>query len=108
MCRSLAPLAGRILLTPVHSERTEDPAKLVAACRDSNPNAPVEVCSSLVEALKKAANVPFMVIAGSLYLVGEAMELLHVAGVLETDEKKLNEWVPAEKSPPTSVWKSKP
>jgi dihydrofolate synthase/folylpolyglutamate synthase len=107
MCHSLAPLAGRILLTPVHSERTEDPAKLVAACRESNPHAPIEVCSSLAEALQKAGDVPFIVVAGSLYLVGEAMELLHVAGVLETDEKKLNEWVPAEKSPPTSVWKSK-
>ena len=108
MCRSLAPLAGRILLTPVHSERTEDPAKLVAACRESNPHAPIEVCSSLAEALEKVANLPFVVIAGSLYLVGEAMELLHVAGASETDEKKLNEWVPAEKSPPPSVWKSKP
>jgi dihydrofolate synthase/folylpolyglutamate synthase len=108
MCHSLAPLAGRILLTPVHSERTEDPAKLVAACRESNPHVPIEVCSSLAEALQKAAKVPFVVIAGSLYLVGEAMELLHVAGVLETDEKKLNEWVPAEKSRSPSVWKSKP
>lgn len=108
MCHSLAPLAGKILLTPVHSERSEDPAKLVAACRESNPNAPIEVCSSLAEALKKAADVPFIVIAGSLYLVGEAMELLHVARASETDEKKLNEWVPAEKSRPPSVWKSKP
>lgn len=108
MCRSLAPLAGRILLTPVHSERTEDPAKLAAACREFNPDVPIEVCSSLAEALQKAADVPFVVIAGSLYLVGEAMELLHVAGASETDEKKLNEWVPAEKSRPPSVWKSKP
>ncbi len=108
MCRSLAPLAGRILLTPVHSERSEDPAKLVAACRESNPRAPIEVCSSLTEALQKAANIPFVVIAGSLYLVGEAMELLHVAGASETDEKKLNEWVPVEKSRPPAVWKSKP
>jgi dihydrofolate synthase / folylpolyglutamate synthase len=92
MCHSLAPLAGRILLTPVHSERTEDPLRLVAACRESNPRAQIEVCESLADALKKISSVPFVVIAGSLYLVGEAMELLHLADVSKTDEKGLNEW----------------
>src|SRR6185437_2917309 len=94
MCHSLAPLAGRILLTPVHSERSEDPSRLVAACRESNPSAQVEVCASLDDALKKIASDPFVVIAGSLYLVGEAMELLHLARVSEGDEKGLNEWQP--------------
>ena len=97
MCRSLAPFAGRILLTPVHSERTEDPAKLVVACRESNPHAPIEVCISLKEALTKVSDVPFVVIAGSLYLVGEAMESLHLADISETDEKGLNEWSPKQK-----------
>src|SRR6185503_15959569 len=72
MCHSLAPLAGRILLTPVHSERSEDPSKLVDACLESNPRAPIEVCQSLTDALQKVAGTPFVVIAGSLYLVGEA------------------------------------
>jgi dihydrofolate synthase/folylpolyglutamate synthase len=92
MCHSLAPLAGRILLTPVHSERTEDPSKLVAACRESNPRAPIEVCQSLTDALQKVADAPFVVIAGSLYLVGEAMELLHLTRTAANDEKGLNEW----------------
>jgi dihydrofolate synthase/folylpolyglutamate synthase len=92
MCHSLAPLAGRILLTPVQSERTEDPARLVVACRESNPRAQVEVCHSLADALQKVSTVPFVVIAGSLYLVGEAMELLHLAHASERDEKGLNEW----------------
>jgi dihydrofolate synthase / folylpolyglutamate synthase len=92
MCHSLAPLAGRILLTPVHSERTEDPSRLVAACRESNPRAQIEVCHSLADALEKVSAVPFIVIAGSLYLVGEAMELLHLASVSAADEKGLNEW----------------
>jgi dihydrofolate synthase/folylpolyglutamate synthase len=93
MCHSLAPLAGRILLTPVQSERSEDPAKLVAACRESNPRAAIEVCGSLTEAMQKISAVPFVVIAGSLYLVGEAMELLHLAGISESNEKELNEWL---------------
>jgi dihydrofolate synthase/folylpolyglutamate synthase len=94
MCHSLAPLAERILLTPVQSERSEHPSKLVAACRDANPHTSIEVCGSLTEALQKISAVPFVVIAGSLYLVGEAMELLHLADGSETDEKELNEWLP--------------
>jgi dihydrofolate synthase/folylpolyglutamate synthase len=95
MCHSLAPLAGRLALAPVHCDRTEDPAKLVSACRAANPRAPIEVCASLKEALEKTAGAPFVVIAGSLYLVGEAMELLHLATAPPGDEKGLNEWVTA-------------
>ena len=93
MCHSLAPLAGRLVLTPVHSERTEHPANLILACREVNPQAPVEVCASLAQALERTARDPFVVIAGSLYLVGEAMELLHLAAPPRDDEKRLNEWV---------------
>lgn len=107
MCHSLAPLAGNILLTPVHSERSEDPSKLVAACRESNPHAQIKVCHSLADALQQAANVPFLVIAGSLYLVGEAMELLHVIDAAQTDEKALNEWTPCQTHQSLSPCKSK-
>jgi dihydrofolate synthase / folylpolyglutamate synthase len=106
MCHSLAPLAGRILLTPVHSERSEDPSRLVAACRESNPSAEIEVCNSLGDALQKISNAPFVVIAGSLYLVGEAMELLHLTGISECDEKALNDWQPGKNA--NSSCKSKP
>ena len=91
MCRSLAPLAGRLLLTPVHSERTEDPARLVNACRAVNPRAPLEVCNSLAQAIETAARDPFVVITGSLYLVGEAMELLGLTSA-DGGERALNEW----------------
>jgi dihydrofolate synthase / folylpolyglutamate synthase len=92
MCHSLAPLAGRLVLTPVHSDRTEHPDNLVVACREVNQQAPVEVCTSLAQALDRTARDPFVVISGSLYLVGEAMELLHLAAVTPGDEKRLNEW----------------
>ena len=91
MCRSLAPLAGRLLLTPVQSERTEDPTRLVTACRGANPCAPLEVCTSLAQALEQAAREPFVVITGSLYLVGEAMELLGLTSAAG-GERALNEW----------------
>ena len=97
MCHILAPLAARILLVPVKSERTAAPAELAEICRTENPQAVVVVCVSLCEALEQSAGEPFVVIAGSLYLIGEAMELLHLSPAPERDEKSLNEWTP---SPP--------
>ncbi|HXR03726.1 MAG TPA: folylpolyglutamate synthase/dihydrofolate synthase family protein [Verrucomicrobiae bacterium] len=91
MCHSLAPLAGRLLLTPVHSDRTEDPARLVAACREANSLSPIEVCASLAQAVERAAGEPFVVITGSLYLVGEALELLGFSPA-NGGERALNEW----------------
>jgi len=94
MCRSLVPLAKRVALAPVHSERTQNPAELVPFCQELNPHAPVAVCPSLAEALTLMADDPFLVIAGSLYLVGEAMELLRLAPAPPQDERGLNEWRP--------------
>jgi folylpolyglutamate synthase/dihydropteroate synthase len=92
MCEILAPLAGRIFCSPVSSERSAEPNQLRDACHRTNPDAEVATCASLAEAIGLAANDPFVVIAGSLYLVGEAMELLHLAAATPGDEKRLNEW----------------
>jgi dihydrofolate synthase / folylpolyglutamate synthase len=92
MCRILAPLAARILVVPVHSERTADPQTLEAACHALNPAARVVVCHALDEALRHARQDPFLVIAGSLYLVGEALELLHLIAPMPKNERGLNEW----------------
>ena len=91
MCRILAPLAGRILLAPVHSERTAEPRGLAAACRAANPEAEVVEYGSLAAALTATADAPFVTIAGSLYLVGEAMELLQLSPTRGL-ERDLNEW----------------
>lgn len=92
MCEILAPLARRILLVPVHSGRTALPEELKAVCHQVNPQATVEVCSSLPEALEHAAKDPFIVLAGSLYLVGEAMERLNLSPASPPNERGLNEW----------------
>jgi dihydrofolate synthase/folylpolyglutamate synthase len=92
MCEILAPLAAKIFCVPVHSERTAEPGKLREACRRTNPDVQVDTCSSLVEALARTQTEPFTVVAGSLYLIGEAMELLHVTAAPNGDEKGLNEW----------------
>lgn len=94
MCDILAPLAEHILLVPVGSERTAKPEVLEPFCRAANPQATVAVCEGLPQALAFAGHDPFVVVAGSLYLIGEAMELLGLSPVPTADEKALNNWQP--------------
>jgi dihydrofolate synthase/folylpolyglutamate synthase len=92
MCEILAPLANRILLVPVHSERTAEPHGLAEVCARANPGAQVSEYASLQDALLHTANEEFVLIAGSLYLIGEAMELLHLSASKAANERDLNEW----------------
>ena len=90
MCEILAPVAKKIFTVPVSSERTASPAELAEACQRENA-AEIVVCSSLADALEKTATEKFLIITGSLYLVGEAMELLGL-GEVGASERGLNEW----------------
>jgi dihydrofolate synthase/folylpolyglutamate synthase len=92
IARTLAPLADRILLVPVNSQRTLPPEQLAAACRHVNATVSAEVCISLEYALSRARGEAFLLITGSLYLVGEAMERLHLSPAPPQDERGLNEW----------------
>jgi dihydrofolate synthase/folylpolyglutamate synthase len=94
MCRLLAPLAARVLLTPVKSERTAPPDALREACAAANPHAGLTVCASLPDALGQATGDPLVVVTGSLYLVGEAMEVLRLLSGNGAQERGLNEWTP--------------
>ena len=92
ICEILAPLAQRMWCVPVSSERTMRPDVLAQVCQSASPATEVRACASLAEALRAVADDPFVVIAGSLYLIGEAMEQLHLAATPGGDEKRLNEW----------------
>ncbi len=98
MCEMLAPLATRILLVPVDSARTAKPEELAEACRAANPRAEVRCVENLTRALENAANDKFVVIAGSLYLIGAALVLLDPEFSANGDERGLNEWSGAQKS----------
>jgi dihydrofolate synthase/folylpolyglutamate synthase len=91
ICETLAPLAVRISTVPVSSERTADARELAAACRAVNSTAEIVACDSLREALGKLVSDDFVVIAGSLYLVGEALESFGLSPATG-DERALNEW----------------
>jgi dihydrofolate synthase/folylpolyglutamate synthase len=91
ICETLAPLAARICTVPVCSERSASPQELAEACRKINPAAEIVACPSLGDALEKSTGDGFVVITGSLYLVGEALELLGLSPTGH-DERGLNEW----------------
>jgi dihydrofolate synthase/folylpolyglutamate synthase len=88
----LTPAAHRVLLVPVSSDRSANPTDLAAACRSFAlvPAIRVEVCASLAAAIEHSRGDPVTLIAGSLYLVGEALELLGDSGT--GGERALNEW----------------
>jgi dihydrofolate synthase/folylpolyglutamate synthase len=92
ICEILAPLAGRILLVPVNSQRSASSGELAVACRTANPKVEIAEVDSLKKALALAGSDAFVVIAGSLYLIGEGMELLKLSASKAADERGLNEW----------------
>lgn len=89
----LAPTAWRVICVALNSEQTLDPSQLAAACQRANPSAKVEVCATLRAALTVVTGEPLVVVSGSLYLIGEAMEALQVSTTPSADEKGLNEWL---------------
>jgi len=97
ICEILAPLAEKLLAVPVSSERTTAPQELERAIRKANPGAKIVVWNSLAQALEATAQDSFIVITGSLYLVGEALELLEPKNFTQSNERRLNEWTPAKK-----------
>jgi dihydrofolate synthase / folylpolyglutamate synthase len=92
MCEVLAPLATRILLVPVNSERAAAPQDLAEVCRKANPHAQIAIYGSLSEVLPENVSDPFVVVTGTLYLIGEAMGLLDLLPATVRDERGLNEW----------------
>jgi dihydrofolate synthase/folylpolyglutamate synthase len=96
ICRRIAPLAARILTVPVASKRTADAREIAAAFRTANPAAEVVVCENLAEALEASKDAGFIVITGSLYLIGEALDRLGYA-LAGTSERGLNEWSAGQK-----------
>lgn len=92
MCRELAPQFARIAAVRVGSSRSLEPAVLAGFCRRANPSAVVTAHESLAGALLDLQGELRMLVAGSLYLIGEAMERLGLDAA--AGERDLNEWQP--------------
>ena len=90
ICNILAPLASKVFLASIGSERSADPNLLADHCRRANPSAQITVCRDLAEAFAKAGAEAFVVVTGSLYFVGEALEWLGM--FVGSQERALNEY----------------
>ena len=96
ICRLLAPLADKIVTVPVASERAANANELAQVFRAANPRATVVATANLSHALNASKDAPFVVITGSLYLIGEALELLGLSPAT-AEERGLNDWTTAKK-----------
>ena len=84
----LSPLVRSIICVPVGSERCLRPDELAAFARLHCES--VQSCNSLTEGLEKVAENPLVVVAGSVYLIGEVMGEFRSA---ESDQEQgLNDW----------------
>ncbi len=99
MVREIVPVASRVITVPVASSRTVSAGDLRAACMASGVTRPVRAVASMAEALRACASDSFVVVAGSLYLVGEALECLGEA-VPVPGQRALNEWSPHDRPRP--------
>jgi dihydrofolate synthase/folylpolyglutamate synthase len=92
ICRLLAPLAKKVFTVPLASERTADAEALAKVFRSANPAVEAKPVENLAAAITASENEPFIVVTGSLYLVGEALERLGLSPA-NAGERGLNEWV---------------
>ncbi|MDB6056531.1 MAG: Bifunctional folylpolyglutamate synthase/ dihydrofolate synthase [Verrucomicrobiales bacterium] len=95
ICGTLAPLAKKIVVTRVGSERAAAPAELFECCQTANVAANVTAVGSLAEALNVTQHDKVIVVTGSLHFIGEALELLRLTD--SPSERELNEYMPAPK-----------
>jgi len=89
MCRLIAPLAGRMMAVPTSSQKTISPVRIAEVCGEF---CETETAASAAEGLARLVTEPFVVVAGSIFLVGEVMERLNASPQPETNERGLNEW----------------
>lgn len=93
MLERVLPKANRVSVVPVDSDRSASPEDLLATCERLAPGICVTLHPCLSDAISQAASSPLVVITGSLYLIGQAMEVLD-AEKAPSLERGLNEWKP--------------
>jgi dihydrofolate synthase/folylpolyglutamate synthase len=91
LCRQLADFADRIIAVPIDSPRAARPEEIVGAFAEASPAAKISQALSLRDALDQVADDRLVVITGSLYLVGEALESFETPGN-QSHERALNNW----------------
>jgi dihydrofolate synthase/folylpolyglutamate synthase len=91
ICNILATVASKVFTVPVASDRTADATELARAFRAAKPELVAVARANLAEALSACHDDACILITGSLYLVGEALEQLGFSPA-DTGERGLNDW----------------
>lgn len=92
ICAKLASISNDVFITPVASERTANPEKIRDEFLKASPDSSITICNNLKHAIELTSTYPLTLITGSLYLIGEAIELLGVSTTMAQYERALNEW----------------
>ena len=80
MLRTLLPVVGPLIVTRASNRRSADPERLVDLAREIAPEISVTVATSPLEALDIAWRTsPRIIVAGSIFLLGDVMKLAHQA-----------------------------
>lgn len=87
----LGPGAARVVLVPVTNSRAGDPQVLAELFRQHFPTLALTRAAGIAEALESLAREPLVVVAGSLYLIGETLSLWQDPS---DAERALNDWGP--------------
>jgi dihydrofolate synthase/folylpolyglutamate synthase len=96
MAAHLAPAASRLVIAPVSSPRTVSPEEVREALLEARCGRAVRLCNTVEEALRAVAREPFVAVTGSLYFIGEVLERLGLEDSGPGDQRRLNEWGPAD------------
>jgi len=91
MLELLLPRVGKVVFTPVESDRSADPAELLSHAAQMPGVAGSSAAKSLREALAQASGEPLLLVTGSLHFLGQAMELLGLEPIPQENERRLNE-----------------
>jgi dihydrofolate synthase/folylpolyglutamate synthase len=91
MCDILVPGSARVFLAPMQSDRSADLERVAEYCQQRWPNIAIINAPSSAAAMDAALAFPFVVVAGSLHLIGEVLQHLGVAPA-DAAERRLNEW----------------
>jgi dihydrofolate synthase / folylpolyglutamate synthase len=103
LARLLVPVTASLCVTRFASERAATTDALSTAFRTAGFKGRILEAQSACAALALVGQEPFVVLTGSLYFVGEALEQLGVMTSQGSDEKRLNNWQPIQRTDATDL-----
>ncbi len=90
--RRLSELGSEFHFVPLPVERSVPPETLENLLMEIHPDSPVQVHDSVSKALAATKPLASVIVTGSFFLVGQAMEVLKIIPAEAKSERDLNNW----------------